>query len=207
MVLKSRRIVVVHPPKTGGQALQKALTGSVAPVTYYGARRHDTLEQIWEKVPNISEWRSYILVRNPYARMVSLWHYQKQTPMSHTGAARAYVRAFDSCEQFLEHAEFEALEDPELGWRDGGVLPLVRYGEIHGAYQNWLIPIPMESLEEVARYEFAVEVAPFNVSQHLPWWRYYNERSAARVAAHYAEDFERYRYDIESWRETGGQNG
>lgn len=194
-----RKLVIIHPPKTGGQALQKALGLGVGKQgNPRGLRRHDTLGEVLEKVPEAREdgWRWFILVRNPFARMVSLYHYHTQTEHPYEGPARQYVQSFIDCRQFLEYADFRHLSAAEQPfWKDVLCEPCSYYGRVAGEYARALVPLRCECLAGDAVYHFDLTDVPVhNASEHDPWPTYYHEYSAHRVAEYMREDFLRYGY-------------
>lgn len=202
MILYDRQLVILHPPKTGGIALQKALGYPTGPEGnyQYAVWRHDTLEDVFKAVPESRGWAIYLLVRNPYSRMVSYYHFMVQTDFRTMTPAQRYVRSFDTCERFLLEAKFHGLREHANRKRSGTIEACSYYGKVGGAYLKGIIPISCERLSEVGPILFDVEVPVYNASDHHPWQSYYTQKSAARVANFMREDFERFDwYTEDSW--------
>jgi len=201
MIDVSRRAIIIQPPKTGGQALQRALGLGRDLVTAHGVRRHDTIEQALSKVPNPMEWRRFILIRNPFARIVSIYHYHVQYPHRRETEARQYLQGFGNCRDFLHNADFDRLstaQNPDF--RQQLVDPCAMFGYIDGEYDESLVEIRTETLSTDAQRWFGLPgVDLFLTSDHEPWPTYFDDRAADRVIDYFGEDFERFGYSAD-WR-------
>lgn len=198
MVDEKRKVVIIHPPKTGGQALQKALglPMGMRP-NPHKLRRHDTLEELWFRWPEVKSWPTYILVRNPYARLVSMYFYHTQVEHRYNGPARRYIQSFKSCDEFLKRAEFDFTSRLcQYNWRDRITEPCAWYGRVDGAYNGLIRPLFTESVAFQAREYFGLNDVPvYNASEHDDYRSYYTPESAERVYKFFHEDFDRYGYD------------
>jgi len=105
-----RKLVIVHPPKTGGQAVQNALLGHTAAVDRYGVFRHDSYRRILIKTPTeVKDWPAAILTRDPIQRLVSFYWYVKHHCTRWDNDTKRYVMTFDSVGDFLAYADFEMM--------------------------------------------------------------------------------------------------
>lgn len=68
----SHRLLFVHIPKTGGASVERLLDRHLDDSQGQGSR-HDTLREILEMEPALTDYWIFGFVRNPWARMVSLW--------------------------------------------------------------------------------------------------------------------------------------
>lgn len=200
MIDRQRKIVILHPPKTGGQALQKALGLPIGRGSneHYAVWRHDTLEDVRKWLPGTATWPVYLLVRNPFARMVSYYHYCVQVSLKRVAPVIKYARSFASCEAFLERAELGSLRMAANTHHNGTIEPCAYYASINGEYQESAIPIHTERLAEEARRHFGVDDVPVvNATDHRDWRIYYTPKSTARVADYMHEDCDRFGYCAE----------
>src|SRR5262245_55370335 len=72
-VSDSKRLVFVHIPKTGGATIEKVLDNNVDDLRFDQRRRHDTLQQILDLEPALTDYWIFAFVRNPWSRLVSWW--------------------------------------------------------------------------------------------------------------------------------------
>ena len=86
-----REIVFIHIPKTAGTAIEIALgikaAGGISEEAILwgeasqergGSKQHYTYEEILSAKPHVKSWPAFAVVRNPWDRMVSLYHFLKQ---------------------------------------------------------------------------------------------------------------------------------
>ena len=120
IISAQRRYVFVHIPKTGGTAMALALEGRAArddilvgdtPKALARRRRlkglqvpgrlwkHSTLTDI-DGLVDLSGMFIFTLVRNPWDRVVSYYHWLRDQDFDHPAVARAKVMAFSD---FLDH--------------------------------------------------------------------------------------------------------
>lgn len=139
------------------------------------------------------------IVRNPYDRLVSGFHYLKHhtnAPLNHRWVERNLSR-FDEFHQFAEALEEPALRRQVLAWKhfvpqwyfacDRTGAPMVDHvGKIEhfGAFLDELArQTPLRISNEVHR-----------ASVRRPWEEYYSERARRVVADMYREDFRIFGY-------------
>lgn len=206
MIDYKRKCVILHPPKTGGQALMAALgmPNGRGAGEYFAYWRHDTLTDVWGKLPELRDWPVYLLVRNPFARMVSYYHYVVQTPYVKLNPVLRYVRSFASCEQFLDNAEFHALREAAMKHKNGALESCAYYATVAIAakdgsesytYHDGTRIIMAEHMAMYAKRYFGIANVPVvNASDHRDWKIYYNERRRERVREYLADDFYHFGY-------------
>ena len=182
-------LLFVHVPKCGGSSVedQLGIAHGHRSAVYFRAADPDFFARAWK----------FSIVRNPYDRLVSAFHYLK----NHTHSERDRAWAADvlgSCPDFPAFAA--ALADP--GFRDR-VLAWLHF------QPQWYYLCDREGrllVDEVARLEaLDAFAARFNAagravtldtgvrrrpSERAAWPAYYDAAIAARVAAIYARDFE-----------------
>lgn len=115
MIYHEAQLVHVHPPKTGGQAIQQALGIDPTVAWHDGVWRHDTLEAMWHKFPASREYRTAISVRDPRERLVSFYYYVVYARRLDGDPTRDYMLQFADASEFLEFADFDMLQEINTG--------------------------------------------------------------------------------------------
>ncbi|MEM8851419.1 MAG: Type II secretory pathway, pullulanase PulA [Pseudomonadota bacterium] len=207
IVSPGRGYVLAHAPKTGGTALTLALEARAraddiligdTPKAIRRRRRlvglqtagrlwkHSTLRDIRGLVPDVvlDGLRPVMLVRNPWDRMVSYYHWLRAQSFDHPAVAAAKALPFD--EFLMDGGMGDSFRrNPYATYVAGGRDPLF---------------LRLERLEDdLPAFEellgFCVEMPRANVSDRDPDWRsYYDSRSQARVAEICAEDISAFSY-------------
>lgn len=73
LISDHHRFVFIHVPKTGGDSIDKMLRAHVPDVRKQKMTRHAPYGDILALEPDIADYWSFAMVRNPWARMVSWW--------------------------------------------------------------------------------------------------------------------------------------
>lgn len=212
---RGRRFIFIHIPKTGGTALALALEdrakaddiligdtpkararkGRLAGVRSAGRLwKHSTIADIAGLATDeeIADFFTLTLVRNPWDRMVSYYHWLRMQGFAHPAVGLAKALSFRA---FLAHPQTRialAL------WPYGAYMRDALGRERARAF------IRLEHLAEdlppfEAHLGFALDIARANESQRLRDHRpYYDDDSAALIAELCAEDIARfgYRFDL-----------
>jgi len=214
IVSRGRRYIFVHIPKTGGTALALALEArAMADDVLVGdtpkAQRRKarlkgvaTAGRLW-KHSTLSEglglyteaeahdWFTFTLVRNPWDRMVSYYHWLRAQSFAHPAVGLAQSLGFSD---FLAHPQIAASirANPY-----GSYLRLPDGTEAARAF------LRLEHLEEdgaalAAHLGFALfPLARSNASERRPDWRsYYSDADAEQVAQLAAADIARFGYSF-----------
>lgn len=209
---RGRRYIFLHPPKTGGTALTLALEARAmkddiivadTPKGKARARRqkglpargrlwkHSTLADLDGLVTDaeLEDLLIFTLVRNPWDRVVSYYHWLREQPFRHPAVARAKALDFS---KFLNSVETVA----ELRAQSYADFVTDAQGQEREA-----LFIRFESMEEgLSRLEAHLGFRPgplprVNVSARDPdWRRYYSDREAEIVARISAADIEKFNY-------------
>ncbi|KAA8613123.1 sulfotransferase family 2 domain-containing protein [Salipiger aestuarii] len=206
-----RRYIFVHIPKTGGTSMAAALEarahrddiligdtpkalrrrGRLAALPARGRLwKHATLADIDGILTSaeIARMFTFTLVRNPWDRMVSYYHWLQGQAFAHPAVARAKTLAFA---QFVQHpATLASL----------AAHPARHYMRDAGGVERALLYLRLEELEAdmaplVAHLGFRPDIGHANASPRGRDWRpYYDADSADAVAKSCADDISRFGY-------------
>lgn len=209
---RGRRYIFIHIPKTGGTALTLALEaramkddvivgdtpkararkGRLKGVETAGRLwKHSTLADIrgLATAEEIAGFFTFTLVRNPWDRMVSYYHWLKAQSFAHPAVALARTHDFNVF-----------LSAPETRAAIGGS-PYQSYVTDAGGKERCDLYLRIEHLEAdaaplEAHLGFRLGVLPrANTSDRAPdWRRYYSDAGAAIVGEICAADIARFGY-------------
>jgi len=187
MIDPERELVIVAPPRCGSHSVEAVL------LPEFGKRigfRHLPLPVIHEGYPYTREWRTAILVRNPRARLWSLYHYCQRYTGSLLNETTMHVKSFSDFESFVLRGDFQKLADEPLASDRGiNVWPMSHYDPYEDA-----VPIHLENL----RHDLSLFVGHWVEVPHLhrtpPKWKQpkWTLEMLDRVAQEFKEDFRRY---------------
>ena len=178
-----RRLVLVHPPKTGGTAMALALGEAEGDAVARDGRRdrglgkHATLAEVEAALGSVpAGWLVLATARNPWDRVVSLWAWARVQAFRHPTVERAKAMGFGD---FVRDpaTQREMAASPARRWLSGraGVVLRIEHPEDLG---------PVE-----AHLGRRVVVPRANESARERDWRgYYDRETRAIVARACAED-------------------
>ena len=213
IVSPGRRYIFVHIPKTGGTALAlaleaRAMAGDIlVGDTPKALRRRgrlkgvETAGRLWKHSTlaegiglyteaQARDWFTFALVRNPWDRMVSYYHWLRGQGFAHPAVTLAKTLDFAG---FVGHPQTQA----SIGGAPYGSYLRLGGAEVASAF------LRLEHLEEDAaslEAHLGFRVTPLaraNASgRERDWRRYYDDESAAIVARICAEDIARFHYSF-----------
>lgn len=211
IISPGRGYIFVHIPKTGGTSMATALEaraqrddiligdtpkaqrrrGRLAGLSARGRLwKHATLADIDGILTpaQIAEMFTFTLVRNPWDRMVSYYHWLHGQSFAHPAVARAKSLNFSA---FVQHPATVASLSAH---------PAQRYMRDADGVERATLYLRLEQLEEdmaplVAHLGFRPDIGHANASSRRPDWRaYYDADSADAVARGSADDIARFGY-------------
>ena len=210
MILSTgRKYIFVHAPKTGGTALAFALESRAmkddimlgdTPKALKRRRKvqdaqtrgrlwkHSTLADIDGLVPTLDGLFAFTLVRNPWDRMVSYYHWLQDQSFDHPAVALAHQLEFDAFAQ-APHVRASMRASPARHYMT----------DVNGV-ERCDVYIRLEAFAEDsaplwAHLGFALELPRINASPRDADYRgYYSDAARRAVAEDCAEDIERFGY-------------
>lgn len=213
IISPGRKYIFVHIPKTGGTALSLALEarakaddiliGDTPKAVKRRARikklsgdrrlgKHATLADI-DRLTEVGALEGYFivtLVRNPWDRMVSYYHWLREQGFKHRAVELAKTHDFSG---FLNHPDTKAANGAESY---GGYVSVAGH-EIQTCF------VRLEALsEDIQPFEkhlgFKLDIPHVNRSDRNADWRgYYSQADADLVGRMYAEDIARFGYEFD----------
>ena len=208
-----RKFVFVHIPKTGGTALSLALEARAMkddmmlgdPPKALNRRRrlrdaqtrgrlwkHSTLADIEGLLPDaqLRGLFAFTLVRNPFDRAVSYYHWLRGQSFDHPAVSRAKSHEFRS---FILHPDtlqaFQSLPARSYMCHADGTEQCQAYIRIEHFSRD------AEPLFD--HLGFRLELASANASLRLPGWQgYYDPQTRAAISASCAEEIDQFEYSF-----------
>lgn len=213
IISRGRRYIFVHIPKTGGTALSLALEARAmkddmligdTPKAKNRRRRlkgvqasgrlwkHSTLQDIYGLVTprEIENFCIFTLVRNPWDRVVSYYHWLKKQEFDHPAVHLAKTHSFDA---FVAHPQTRA----SIGAAPYGSYVTDRAGADRCSHYIRLEHLQADLGPIEAHLGFRLEVGRANASARRADYRsYYSDSNQALVAEMCAPDIQRFGYSF-----------
>ncbi|HMB13625.1 MAG TPA: sulfotransferase family 2 domain-containing protein [Roseovarius sp.] len=210
IISRGRNYIFVHIPKTGGTSMAQALESRAmaddiligdTPKAHRRRGRLKGLEargRLWKHATlsdidglltpaEIADAFTVTLVRNPWDRMVSYYHWLREQSFDHPAVRLAASHDFGA---FLEAPE------TQIAW---AAQPARHYMTTVDGVERCSLYIRLEHLAEDAaplwsHLGFQLDVPRVNMSARGAYRRYYSDDQAAIVARIAAEDIARFSY-------------
>jgi len=210
IISRGRNYIFVHIPKTGGTSMAQALESRAmaddiligdTPKAHRRRGRLKGLEargRLWKHATlsdidglltpaEIADAFTFTLVRNPWDRMVSYYHWLRGQSFDHPAVRLAASHDFGA---FLEAPE------TQIAW---AAQPARHYMTTVDGVERCSLYIRLEHLAEDAaplwsHLGFQLDVPRVNMSARGAYRRYYSDHQAAIVARIAAEDIARFSY-------------
>lgn len=213
MLSRGRRYIFIHIPKTGGTAMAQALEaramaddvmigdtpkavkrrGRLKGVTANGRLwKHSTLADIegLASAEEIADFFTVTLVRNPWDRLVSYYHWLQAQGFDHPAVQLAKTHDFSG---------FLAQPSTQASFRQW---PARRYMTDLRGVERASLYVRLEAFEQdikpfEAHLGFGLELPIVNQSKRATGWRdYYSESDRALVESLCSEDISRFGYEF-----------
>lgn len=176
-------IIFVHVPKTGGQSISMALGGK--------SSEHPTHTPLFAVLQG--NRFAFGFVRNPWDRMVSLYHFLCQKPFRKTDNFNQQQVRETGFKRWLMEDDFFMAEDttavqpmqrrPQLWWLDGADF----IGKFEDLAHDFATACRLGGIT-------GSRLGSINASDHDDYHAYYDDESREFVAQHFAVDIAEFGY-------------
>lgn len=213
LISDAERILFVHVPKTGGVSVELMLKKRCPDFRLKPAARpigrHAPLARILRTEPEVADYWTFGIVRNPWARMVSwysmidFWNHkhgpasgkpqnlERNTPADGNAMWRTVVSDYDGFDDFVLRGTDELPRVGKPQWTYLSAPKLGKEADFIGRTESFA-----EDLAVVQR-RLGVEPTPpphRNSSSHGSYRDYFTDATRKKVAEVYAEDIDRFGY-------------
>lgn len=208
IVSHERRVLFIHVQKTGGSTLDELLLARLPGaerVSGLAGGRHSTWTQAVQRMPEVAEYTTFGFVRNPWARLYS-WHAmvmrrRENAEAGNDSLARRIERArfwggvverHDDFESFVMKApdEFSRLRRPQIDYltHRGREADFIGHTE---SYDD-----DLSRLANTLEFELPEQIRRVNRGPRTDYRAHFTDDMAARVAAVFRADVERFGYEF-----------
>jgi len=193
---EENEVIFIHIPKAAGNAVTQALFGQDSPGHFELNRYHEQDELRFFK------YTKFGFVRNPWARLVSAFHFLKQGGKSVNDQrfSDAQLARFDDFESFAYALEDELFVDKLFKWIH--FKPQYDFLSVDGKLQMDFIGKQECMEEDFARLKLLLNMPEatlkhVNTSSHNHFKSYYNDRTWDIVSKVYLWDIQSLGYENE----------
>ena len=194
-LVKNLNLVFIHIPKNGGTSVSRWLRDNLGGEK--GSIKHSGIQHIYQDWHDIVAPKTFAIVRNPWARMVSLYHFSgiKCKQKIDKGKEKGeYVKQY---EQYLKGFDY---------WLYNGLDYRSNWFTYKQSQSKWIPHDPtwLLRLENIAE-DFKIiqnftncfkPLTKENTSTHKHYSHYYNSSTKNYVADLFSEDIKRFNYDF-----------
>tara|TARA_R100001594_G_scaffold108127_1_gene142765 strand:- start:94 stop:669 length:576 start_codon:yes stop_codon:yes gene_type:complete len=189
MIINEHKTIFIHIPKNAGTSIESIFKPCVKLNKLID--RHATIYDIKNKLPNIyKKYNKFAIVRNPYERMVSWYHYLKTATNARTIITlKTWDASFNEWVDNIEEVTAKYLPNhltlekellkPQYNWVDETVT-ILKYENLN------------KELNCFFNKDFCLPIK--NKTKHNNYLDYYNNESLNIVYNKYKEDFKKYNY-------------
>jgi len=187
MIVEQYKFINIHIKKCGGSSLASAFQGEF--------QTHATFLQYVEKLgPSIVDYFVWSVVRNPWDRMVSLFHYQKQNVNQiHTDDFKRFLEDI-----YVSHF-YKTSKDYHYEWK-----PQISYLCDHEGHLalDYLCYLPnihedFDKVKKVLQIPKSVIYPHTNKSKHENYKNYYTPLTKNYVAKLFQKEIEMFEFDFD----------
>ena len=190
MIIEEHKTIFIHIPKTAGTSI-KNYFGMKTPKDIEPLKQHDTVYDIKEKIPiKYKSYSKFTIVRNPYDRMVSWFHYLKiKTNPTNFFTGEVNQEQFEfkkniDFKQWLKNPNKYFIYPRELlsvqcNWIDDTV-NVLKYENLKNDLENF--------------FKTEIEIPHIHNSNHDNYLKYYDDQCLDLVYKEYKKDFKKFNY-------------
>lgn len=179
-------LLFVHIPKTAGTSIRKVMSAAdrkfldlphLTLEEYYTFLHPDFFERIFK----------FAIVRNPWDRAVSLYHFHKSESFRLSDPERYAAAINMSFRQFLDHSGFMLQQLPWISLDDGVGIDV----DYVGRFENLIGT--MRTISEESGLP-STTLPHINFTIHPPFSTYYNDYTRGVIAEKCEEDIDEFKY-------------
>jgi hypothetical protein len=210
MILLKQKVVFIHISKNAGSSIAESLQTLAAPLPqaiqtslWQEGPQHSTYQEYAKALGQVaSEMTFFAVVRNPWDRLVSLYHYWKASRSSHAhnctenGTDLSFMPwngcTFNDWVVLLGSGYCGRHLSPQVDWLVdrhgalGGVGKVLRFETLADSFPETVAAMGLPGLR----------LKKLNPSNHRNYRDYYNDTSRQIVAARFREDIEVFGYEF-----------
>jgi len=207
-VLPNRKLFFVHIPKNAGNSIARNMKRHGG-MRVNDDHKHEKQEYFLEQYP---DYTFFCVVRNPYSRLVSAFHYYKRgggrsdiaRRRRELGLNKTDPRGSINNHTFSEFVQggwilgWGCVEEPSSAYFSASVaMHALPFEDLQNSYTKFC----EEQLDLSPAAAFlAADLETHNKSNHDDWRSYYDDDLASIVYEKHREDFDRFSYDRNSYR-------
>ena len=184
--------IFIHITKTGGVSVQQALKDDSVLCHGHATASHvigDIGKDVWD------EHFTFGFVRNPWDRMVSLYHYRKG--LKRTNASKfpkfdKWVEEFVSMPNKMHKSHYHVINGNQLHWLTNSDNKLLV--NFVGQFESF--EVDFQKVCKVIGVDR--ELPHFNKSKHTHYSEYFNDHTKGLIADHFDADIDYFDYKFEA---------
>ncbi len=201
------KLIHVHIPKTGGSSVNSWLKSMDPNIESLSPRPHEPVTNLIELSPaEMVTYHVFCVVRNPWARAVSLFHFRKKrtesqpphwpsrTEINTLSFRETVLKSKNQSREYAEKCPPSAV--PEVAWLEPSCFAWINANEKLAVNQVCRLENIHEDIKLIGE-KVGRTLPPFphkNASQHSHYTEYYDEETKEIVAQRYKKDIEHFGY-------------
>jgi hypothetical protein len=191
MIIRKKKIVFVHIPKTGGSSIDSVLQSAFQAKI---GKRIQTCQEIHTIIGEDDYVRffKFVVVRNPWERFLSkfLWSQQHTGSVKKNATFRWYVDHIPRIRKREMRARYDAFSSQSDWLRDpSGKIRMDQTLRFESLSNDWHITCAMIGLDPT-------DLPHEKATRHGHYSDYYDDESRKVIGEMYAEDVERFGYSF-----------
>lgn len=198
-LLRDQNLVFIHIPKNGGTSVSHWLRENLGGEK--GTKKHSGMMHLAEEWPDVVNPTTFAIIRNPWDRMISLYHFQGRKLQSKLDRNKGKGDFRIKYEKEMKYWN-EGFESWLINCKDNGTYWFTySYNQV-----VWMTPEPTYILRfETLENDFKIiqditkcyEPLPItNSTEHKHYSEYYNAKTKDLVAELFKEDITRFNYEF-----------
>lgn len=187
MISHKHKCIIIHIPKNGGTSIEKAI-GMSGPRHLIGVNEKQRHNRVWDN------YYVFTFVRNPWDRMVSVYHYYQQNTERHNALIRKSIP--NNFKKFILK-----FNQKDKDWYKPFLIP--QYDWIHndkdeclvdfvGRFENYMVDVQ----KIFSHLKIRPELYQYRKSNHEEYKKYYDIETFNIVRVLFEKDIEYFKYEF-----------